>query len=177
MLDLNKNNSFIRSNFKSLDKNVKPDSIKILLLPILYKIFKKLRKSFLSSRFCIFIILHYFFLKKEIFFLSFDLVKISVCLCLVILSNFKFLFNFNSRSIINKSGWLVLSPSSLQFKRELSSFIDFEVEIIESYFDLKRWVIFSDLSLVIRLLFLLIVKKSLDMAILASIKGKPFFLL
>ena len=60
--------------------------------------------------------------------------------------------------MIIKSGFLLLKPFKRQLSNELSLFIDFEVDIIESYSDLIRWVRFLDKELVIHFEFLLIVK-------------------
>ena len=61
------------------------------------------------------------------------------------------------------------SPLILQFNKELSLFIVFDVEIIQSYLDLNKCPTFLDLEFVIHLFFLLIVRLSLENAILASI--------
>ena len=70
--------------------------------------------------------------------------------------------------------WFI--PLILQLSKELSLFMEFEVEIIQSYFDLIKWDTLLDLKLVIHFELLLIVKKSFDIAIFASIRGSLLIL-
>ena len=58
------------------------------------------------------------------------------------LNNFKFFFNFRFLSKITKSGLFFSNPSILQSKLELSSLIDFEVEIKQLYIDLIKCDLF-----------------------------------
>ena len=78
--------------------------------------------------------------------------------------------------MIIKSGLFLLKPSSLQFKSALSILIESDVEIMLSYFDLIKCPTLRDLEFVIHFDFLFIVKKSFDIAILASISGSLSFL-
>ena len=76
LFDLKIYNSFINFNFNNLLKNIRPDSIKILLLPNLKILLRSFRKSFLFSSLLILIILHFFFFSIFIFLILFDFVKI-----------------------------------------------------------------------------------------------------
>ena len=80
-----------------------------------------------------------FFFKKIIFFLSFELdVTIKIFLFFDKLNKFKLVLIASLRSIIIRLGLFELNPSILQLSNDLSLFIDFEVEIIESYSDLIK---------------------------------------
>ena len=68
----------------------------------------------------------------------------------------RFFFNFKLMSIINKSGIYLFKPSILQLRSELSLFIDFAVEKIQSFLDLNKCVVLRDFSFVIHLYFLFI---------------------
>ena len=78
---------------------------------------------------------------------------------------------------MSKAGLLLSRPFILQLSRELSLLILLEVDNNPSCLDLIKWTIFLEKILVIHFPFLFIVKKSLDIAILAEIKGILNFLL
>ena len=115
-----------------------------------------------------------FFLKKDNFLLLLTLVIKIIFLLFLLFKILRFFFKCKFKSIITKSGLLKSNPLTLQFNWALSSFIVFDVEIIHSYSDLNKWVLFWEDALVIDLDLLLIVKKSFDKAILASIWGRLF---
>ena len=78
--------------------------------------------------------------------------------------------------MINKSGLLLFKPSILQLSKESSLFIVFDVDNIQSYLFLKRCTVFRDEIFVIHFFFLLIVRKSFDIAIFAETYGTDNFL-
>ena len=75
-----------------------------------------------------------------------------------------------------KSGLLLFNPLIRQLSKESSALIDFEVDKIQSCRYLKRWTVFLEKKLVILFFFLLIVRKSLDIAIFAVKNGISNFL-
>ena len=78
--------------------------------------------------------------------------------------------------MIIRSGDLFYNPFILQLRIGSSLFTVDEVVKRHSYFVLKNCPIILDCALVIHLRFLKIVKKSFEMAILASITGSLFIL-
>ena len=95
-------------------------------------------KSFFSFSSLIFRILIPFLLKNKILLLFLLHVKMYVFLFEAIFKSLIFFFNFKDLSMIIRSGLLLFNPLILQFKIELSLFIDLEVDIILSYFDLIK---------------------------------------